>query len=133
MAPRRSFFIRRSLGEGGSTNGPKSLLHMQKIFPSTNSSKQDQVAIVIHGLNLNPDAMNPLITELTSCEITVVRLTLSGHGDDPRPLESVTADTWINDLKDCYRFTREQYPNSLIQGIGFSLGAGVLLLSLIHI
>jgi alpha-beta hydrolase superfamily lysophospholipase len=38
------------------------------------------VALVIHGLNLKPDKMNPIITLLTQFNIDVLKMSLSGHG-----------------------------------------------------
>jgi len=40
------------------------------------------VALVIHGLNLRPDKMQPIISELRGHGIDVLRLSLRGHGDN---------------------------------------------------
>lgn len=40
------------------------------------------VALVIHGLNLRPERMQPIISELTESGIDVLRLSLRGHGDN---------------------------------------------------
>jgi len=39
-------------------------------------------ALVIHGLNLRPDRMQPIISALTKSGIDVLALTLRGHGDN---------------------------------------------------
>ena len=40
------------------------------------------VSLVIHGLNLRPDRMQPIITKLNESGIDVLRLSLRGHGDN---------------------------------------------------
>ena len=39
-------------------------------------------ALVIHGLNLRPDRMQPIISELTGAGIDVLALSLRGHGEN---------------------------------------------------
>lgn len=45
-------------------------------------AKIEGVAIVIHGLNLNPHKMEAIINMLTLASIKVLLLSLSGHGDN---------------------------------------------------
>ena len=40
------------------------------------------VSLVIHGLNLQPDMMQPIIAKLTATGIDVLALSLRGHGDN---------------------------------------------------
>ena len=44
------------------------------------------VALVIHGLNLKPERMQPLANELRRWGITVVLCALRGHGENYAPL-----------------------------------------------
>lgn len=75
---------------------------MQKAAPYNNASiwwfnvrNQTQVkgiAIVIHGLNLNPDRMGSIISCLTKSGIDVLNLTLHGHGDNYSPNKNLIID-----------------------------------------
>ena len=47
------------------------------------------VALVIHGLNLNPDKMGSIITLLTHSGIDVLEVTLSGHGKNYRQKRNI--------------------------------------------
>jgi pimeloyl-ACP methyl ester carboxylesterase len=49
-------------------------------------------ALVIHGLNLRPDRMQPIISELTKSDIDVLALTLRGHGDNYTHSKGTTED-----------------------------------------
>ena len=54
-------------------------------FYSDNSDTPGElkgVALVIHGLNLRPDRMQPIISKLNETDIDVLRLSLRGHGDN---------------------------------------------------
>lgn len=68
------------------------------------------VALVIHGLNLRPDRMQPIISQLTKSGIDVLRVSLRGHGnnfshrngtdEDQARLESfknVSYKLWMNE------------------------------------
>lgn len=69
------------------------------------------VALVIHGLNLRPDRMQPIISQLTESGIDVLRVSLRGHGnnyshrngtdEDQARLESfknVSHQLWMNEV-----------------------------------
>jgi len=95
------------------------------------------VALVIHGLNLRPDKMQPIISELSSFGIDVLRLSLRGHGDnysrrkdideDQARLEAfknVSYQLWLNEAYLAYlqlkaRGSAKQVPLFLT---AFSLG-----------
>jgi len=51
-------------------------------FYSDTPGELKGVALVIHGLNLRPDRMQPIIAELTGSGIDVLGLSLRGHGDN---------------------------------------------------
>ena len=48
------------------------------------------VALLVHGLNLQPDCMLPLAAELQRMGITVVNLALYGHGTNYQPIAGLT-------------------------------------------
>lgn len=49
------------------------------------------VALLVHGLNLQPDCMLPLAAELQRMGITVVNLAIYGHGTNYQPIAGLTA------------------------------------------
>ncbi len=96
------------------------------------------VALVIHGLNLRPDKMGPIISLLTASGIEALNLSLQGHGQQsgnalPSHLrkarmnvfKSVSYPLWAGEVFHAYRLARKtsdihQVPLFLV---GFSLGA----------
>ena len=50
-------------------------------FPSQTAAPPNGVALVIHGLNVRPDRMQPLIDCLNEAGIDCLSLALHGHGD----------------------------------------------------
>ena len=63
---------------------------MYTIFAATGAVRG--VALVIHGLNLKPDRMGPLVDELCQWGIAVVLCALRGHGENYAPLAGCTPD-----------------------------------------
>ena len=51
-------------------------------YENRNQAETRGVALVIHGLNLRPDKMQTIISELTESGIEVLRLSLRGHGEN---------------------------------------------------
>lgn len=56
--------------------------HSMRWFYSDAPGKLKGVALVIHGLNLRPDRMQPIISKLTASGIDVLGLSLRGHGEN---------------------------------------------------
>jgi len=56
--------------------------HSMRWFYSDTQGKLKGVALVIHGLNLRPDRMQPVISKLTESGIDVLGLSLRGHGEN---------------------------------------------------
>ncbi|MBU3915608.1 lysophospholipase [bacterium] len=50
-------------------------------------------AIVIHGLNLKPEKMEPIIIKLVESDIQVFNISLFGHGDNFAPMTDLTETT----------------------------------------
>ncbi|MBT8367075.1 MAG: lysophospholipase [Deltaproteobacteria bacterium] len=90
-------------------------------FYSDTQGELKGVALVIHGLNLRPDRMQPIITKLTESGIDVLGLSLRGHGEnfthsdgideDQARLESfknVTYQLWMNEAYLAYLLLKER-------------------------
>ncbi|MBW2430357.1 MAG: alpha/beta hydrolase [Deltaproteobacteria bacterium] len=90
-------------------------------FCSDTQGELKGVALVIHGLNLRPDRMQPIITKLTESGIDVLGLSLRGHGEnythsdgideDQARLESfknVTYQLWMNEAYLAYLLLKER-------------------------
>jgi pimeloyl-ACP methyl ester carboxylesterase len=96
------------------------------------------VALMMHGLNLNPDRMQPLVGLLTGAGFDVLMLSLRGHGDNfarcagrsdswarLRSFRSVSCAIWESEARGAYdlaqaRAVRAGVPLALL---GYSLGA----------
>jgi pimeloyl-ACP methyl ester carboxylesterase len=62
-------------------------------FYSDTAGEPKGVALVIHGLNLQPDKMLSIISRLTESGIDVLRLSLRGHGDNYAHKKNNDSDT----------------------------------------
>jgi len=95
------------------------------------------IALVVHGLNLKPERMQAIITELNDTGIDVLNLSLRGHGsnyqrslnvsNDEARLESfrtVTYSLWLDEIYQAYLKVRERAAkkNVPVFFIGYSLG-----------
>lgn len=88
-------------------------------------SNYTAIALVAHGLNLNPDKMDPLILFLTEMNIRVLKVGLTGHNGDLENQENLSRSQWIYDItQGMKQLSREEVP---LYFIGFSLGALVVL------
>jgi esterase/lipase len=56
--------------------------HSTRWFYCDTPEKLKGVALVIHGLNLRPDRMQPIVSKLTESGIDVLGLSLRGHGEN---------------------------------------------------
>jgi alpha-beta hydrolase superfamily lysophospholipase len=77
IAPRNPDFSEAALGEIFSGQSED---HSMRWFYSNPPGKPKGAALVIHGLNLRPDRMLPIIAKLTAAGIDVLALSLRGHG-----------------------------------------------------
>ena len=95
------------------------------------------VALVVHGLNLRPDKMLPIISGLTKAGIEVLQLSLRGHGENYPHHEGIDADQarmnafktvsfplWINETYLAYTQVKSKAAQieAPIYFVGFSLG-----------
>lgn len=67
--------------------------HSMRWFFSDTQGSLKGVALVIHGLNLRPDRMQPIISKLTESGIDVLGLSLRGHGENFHHGNGVDEDT----------------------------------------
>lgn len=92
-------------------------------------------ALVIHGLNLLPEKMLPLIEWLNHLGVDAFNLTLHGHGTPEKKLppaktrreamQQVTHALWLEETRCAYQTAKahaQQHENPLLL-VGFSLGA----------
>ncbi|MCK7467331.1 MAG: alpha/beta fold hydrolase [Desulfosudis oleivorans] len=101
------------------------------------TKKVKGVALLVHGLNLKPERMQSIITELNDAGIDVVNLSLRGHGnnykknrqlsDDDARLESfqtVTYRLWLEEIYTAYLKVRQRAYKKRVPVffVGFSLG-----------
>jgi hypothetical protein len=68
----------------------RSIGHSLEWKANTSASTPSAVALVIHGLNINPVCMDPLIRELNECGVATLGCALSGHGPNYLPISNVT-------------------------------------------
>ena len=95
------------------------------------------VALVVHGLNLRPERMRPIISCLNQAGIDVLNLSLHGHGSnyvskgkangDEQRLESfmtVTYELWSEEVYNAYQQVRQRADRKKVPVffIGYSLG-----------
>jgi esterase/lipase len=103
------------------------------------------VALVVHGLNLKPREMGPLVRRLTAAQIDVIQPSLCGHGVNFRPLPdcsarrarlrtftTVTHESWLHEIYASYLIARQHSERLDVPlfFVGFSLG-GLLLCNLL--
>lgn len=96
------------------------------------------VALVIHGLNLNPPRMEAVISQLLEMNVMVLNLALRGHGSNFTPLQGwseeearmesfkqVTFDGWMQDAVEAYDLVQLQSEKLGVPIIlaGYSIGA----------
>ena len=90
-------------------------------FPASIENPLGNV-IVVHGLNINPDAMNAWIDKLNSAGLHALRVTLAGHEQDPALKHSGSAKAWLEDFGRAYASAKSKYPELPLYCLGFSLG-----------
>ena len=99
------------------------------------------VALVIHGLNVNPLRMDPLAHELNRWGVATLRCTLAGHahglpaGEARLPsLRQVTYRLWREEAAAAYRVAAQQaeHHNVPMLLVAFSLGALIGCTAVLH-
>jgi alpha-beta hydrolase superfamily lysophospholipase len=105
-------------------------------FPESNKNRRG-IALVLHGLNLQPAKMQAIADCLAAQQIQTALLSLSGHGDRYDRIEGipahrarmqtfkqVTSDGWRAEALNAYHFVRKEADRIglPVQLIGYSLG-----------
>jgi len=112
--------------------------HSIRWFHAESQEKINGVALVIHGLNLQPDKMGPIISHLNASGIDVLNLSLRGHGENYAPgkdmdssrarldtFKTVSYEQWTDEVYRAYRHARKRSDErkAPLFLIGYSLGA----------
>ena len=114
-----------------------SLMWQEPLGSSTTSA----VALVIHGLNVNPLRMDPLAHELNSWGVATLRCTLSGHANSLpagearlASLRQVTYELWRDETAAAYRLAAQQAEHRDVPMllVAFSLGALIGCTAVLH-
>ena len=95
---------------------------------------EQAVALLVHGLNLSPDKMNPLARLLAQQGIRVLRVTLHGHGcANLHDFRHVDAEDWFYDILRAYCIAATYaWQHTLpLHYVGYSLG-GSLVVEVLH-
>lgn len=91
-------------------------------------------ALVIHGLNTQPEKMQEIISNLNQRGHDVLLLKLLGHNDDLKLMKTVTHEEWEKQIVDAFQKVRER--NILHGGkitlTGYSLGGALAMSMLSH-
>lgn len=111
--------------------------YVMRWYHTTDMENVNGVALVVHGLNIKPERMEPMIILLTDAGIDVLNLSLRGHGQNYdhetgiranrarlEAFKTVSYDLWFDEVRRAYdrlrkRGRREKVP---IFFIGYSLG-----------
>lgn len=96
------------------------LLYYPAALPATLA-----VTLVVHGLNVKPAAMEPLITWLTHQGSAVYLVQLSGHYESGTPIKEVTPALWQEEMSAGYHKAKQATADNGVPlyFLGYSLGA----------
>ena len=107
----------------GCVTAAPSSIHLQREEPRWRSATVHPVrgvALVVHGLNMRPSAMDPFCEFLGELGLHSYRITLTGHNE---PNTEVFDETvWVDDVIKAYKEVRAEFPNLPTYVVGYSLG-----------
>lgn len=118
----------------------------QTYYTFCDSRKPKGIALVIHGLNLNPERMESIIRILLNLDIMVLNLSLSGHGENFKllggkddkesrleALKNIRWDDWLDEAENAYQSVQSEASRLGVPIIlvGYSIG-GLLGLNMIR-
>lgn len=94
-------------------------------YHSTSLTKKAAVTMVVHGLNVKPEAMLPLINWLVGEGSDVYLVKLSGHHENGRNIKEVTSAIWHQEMLSGYEVAKTASLNYSVPlfFLGYSLGA----------
>ena len=113
--------------------------HCARWFKPTSSKKPVAVALIVHGLNVRPEMMEPVIAILNSAGIEALNVSLRGHGgnfmrrgsppadekrDRMESFKSVSYFLWLNEVHQAYLkvMLRGRKLGVPVFFVGYSLG-----------
>lgn len=94
---------------------------------ATKSAFINGVFLVTHGLNNKPEVMNDISYYLNSLGFHVLQIKLKGHTNSSNWPSCLKADDWLNNIKNAYCYSKINFPQLKIFGLGYSLGAAATL------
>lgn len=107
----------------GCVTASPSNIHLQREEPRWRSATVHPVrgvALVVHGLNMRPSAMDPFCEFLGELGLHSYRITLTGHN---QPTTGVFDETvWVDDVIKAYKEVRAEFPHLPTYVVGYSLG-----------
>lgn len=82
------------------------------------------VTLVVHGLNVKPLAMKPIVDWLNARGSDVYLVHLAGHSERAEPIDSVKSESWDNNMLRGYQQASEtsRATNVPLYFLGYSLG-----------
>ena len=89
------------------------------------SPDSNKFALLVHGFNVRPELMEPVITMLTQAGIPTLFVVLSGH----RPESEMTLPNWQKDMQKALSLAELLADESEIVVFGHSLGAALATIS----
>lgn len=83
------------------------------------------VFVVVHGLNLKPSKMNPIVSFLNELGFSVLRVTLDGHRGSLEDQENISLSKWLKTYHEyfCLAKNEAETKNVPLYNLSFSLGA----------
>lgn len=128
----------QSSGQGASPSVNEQTLVWREASGARTAST---VALLVHGLNVNPLRMDPLAHELNSWGAATLRCTLSGHANSLpagearlASLRQVTYELWREEAEAAYRVAAQQAERRSVPLVlvAFSLGALIGCTAVLH-
>jgi esterase/lipase len=108
-----------------------------KLTKSSHNKSSNELYLVVHGLNLNPEKMSDVVNIINNNGADVISVSLQGHRmdlDSKKRLnnfKSVTNEIWKEDVICAYKFIKNKFPQKKIHFLGYSLG-GLIGVALIN-
>lgn len=97
--------------------------HSQREEPRWRSARSRPVrgvALVVHGLNMRPSALDPFCEFLADMGLHSYRMTLTGHNEAKNGVFSEAV--WVDDVQKAYSQVRAEFPELPTYIVGYSLG-----------
>ncbi len=80
-------------------------------------------AVVVHGLNNNPQALDPLCKSLAAQGYSALRVALSGHYTGSMDLGKASCSKWLNDIEAAWSEAKGRSSGLPVHCVSYSTGA----------